>query len=199
MTDFYKMLGVSYKATSEEIETAYNHFKDIIPEDWPTGIKIKEAYETLINPTMRQGYDLALRDMFKEQIHQNVLEAKRASDETERDPQFQRMRNVLQEVANDPYDFNADTERRTKGRTEQPLKDNNLFIFMNHFFTYAIVSVLINLLLNYLRSQGTLIDPVKIMRFIACIALCVGHYGVLKFGFIRSIAIMIVSCFWLFR
>ena len=65
MKDYYKILGVPYKASIKEIKKAYRklatkYHPDISPETNEKFLLIKEAYETLSNPKTKAIYDVKL-------------------------------------------------------------------------------------------------------------------------------------------
>ena len=65
MKDYYKILGVNYKATQKEIKKAYRklaakYHPDVNPETNEKFLLIREAYETLANPKTKAIYDVKL-------------------------------------------------------------------------------------------------------------------------------------------
>ncbi len=66
--DFYKLLGVGYQASSEEIKHAYyekakKYHPDVNQDEGAEQVfkLLNEAYQTLIHPQRRKKYDLHLR------------------------------------------------------------------------------------------------------------------------------------------
>ena len=81
--DFYEVLGVSKSASPEEIKRAYLRLvRRFTPERAPEEFKrIRQAYETLSDPTARQQYDARPDPQITELVNQ-ASEAMRARDFT---------------------------------------------------------------------------------------------------------------------
>lgn len=89
MLDYYKVLGVSSRASATEIKRAYRrlarqHHPDLNAQAQDEQIKrLNEAYEVLSNPRKRADYDKQRRE-----ILQRAAAARREREEASREPKM---------------------------------------------------------------------------------------------------------------
>ncbi len=76
MKNYYKTLGINTKATDADIKKAYKRLALMFHPDVNKSkdasakfIEINEAYETLIDPQSRAGYDVALEESLSAPRH----------------------------------------------------------------------------------------------------------------------------------